>query len=201
MTEDFTVRIGENTLEYIDDGHTYLVDGIIVPSITQILKVRFGHKYDGISTRTLQKAADAGTSMHKAVENYIKTGTDDGSEELRNFKFLMKQYKLTPTESEVPVILYQDGAPFAAGRLDLVLKDGDRVGLGDLKRTSTLDKEYLACQLNLYTIAYVQSYPGTPVEFLAGIHLRGTTRKLVPLPINLAWADEIIDEYRRENDE
>lgn len=201
MIEDFAVQLGDHQLEYIDDIHTYLVDGIIVPSITQILKVRFGHKYDGISTRTLQKAADAGTAMHKAIENYITKGEEDGSEELRNFKFLMKQYKLTPIKSEVPVILYQDGAPFAAGRLDLVLQDGERIGLGDLKRTSTLDKEYLACQLNLYAIAYAQTYGGTPVEFLAGIHLRGTTRKLVPLPINMEWADQIIEEYRRKNDE
>ena len=39
---DITKEIAGHTLEYIDDSHTYLVDGVIVPSITQILKLKFG---------------------------------------------------------------------------------------------------------------------------------------------------------------
>ena len=46
---DFTVKIREFTLEYFDDEHLYLVDGLIVPSITQILKIKFGGKYEGIA--------------------------------------------------------------------------------------------------------------------------------------------------------
>ena len=50
-------------LEYIDSTHTYLVDGVIVPSITQIMKLKFGNKYDGVDKDVLggqQHRRDAG---------------------------------------------------------------------------------------------------------------------------------------------
>ena len=194
--KDFTWEINENTLEYFDENHEYYVDGVKVPSITEIMTVRFGHKYDIVPEGTLKRAAEAGTRMHEAIEDYVRNGNDDGSEEVRNFRFLMNRYQITPMRSEVPVILYQDG-PFAAGRLDLeLMKDGE-IGLGDLKRTSVLDKEYLVYQLNLYKLAYEQSYHDT-VEFLIGLHLRGDKRKLVALPMNYKFADEIIKEWKEK---
>ena len=55
---DTTNEIAGHTLEYIDDIHTYLVDGVIVPSVTQILKLKFGGKYNNVSRQTLQRAAE-----------------------------------------------------------------------------------------------------------------------------------------------
>lgn len=195
MDNDFVLWLGKDVLEYTAADHKYKVNRVPVPSITELLTVRFGHKYDGIPEDTLKRAAEAGTRMHEAVENYIN-GVDDGSEEVRNFRFLMKQYNLTPTDSEIPVILFRDGEPVAAGRTDLILEKDGQTGLGDLKRTSTLDRVYLTYQLNLYRAAYEQTY-GIPVMFLAGIHLRGDTRKLVPLPKDYKYVDEIIDEWRK----
>ena len=40
--EQWEVKGG--VLEYIDETHTYLYDGIVLPSITQILKAKFGGK-------------------------------------------------------------------------------------------------------------------------------------------------------------
>ena len=98
-------------------------------------------------------------------------------------------------ENEVPVILFDDGEPIAAGRLDLVLKMGDQIGGADIKRTSTLDKEYLGYQLNLYRIAYKQSY-GVEWEFLKGVHLRESVRKFVDIPINEKPTWDFIKEWR-----
>ena len=196
---DFTRTINGNTMEYRDEGHEYYVDGIRVPSITEMLKVKYGEKYAGVSEATLKRAADAGTAMHEAVQSYVIFGDDDGSEELRNFRFLLKQYEMKAVASEVPVILYEAiDDPIAAGRLDLVLEKDGNLGLGDLKRTSTLDREYLTYQLNLYKIAYEQTYH-QKVEFLAGIHLRGEKRKLVTLPMNYKYADEIITKWKEKN--
>ena len=44
-------EINGRTLEYDDESHIYLVDGIIVPSVTQILQVRFGNKYSKVDKR------------------------------------------------------------------------------------------------------------------------------------------------------
>lgn len=193
-----TWKIKEHTLEYIDETHTYLVDGVIVPSITQILKTKFGKKYDGIDERVLNRAAEKGTAVHEAIENYCKTGEEGDLIEVKNFKFLQKQYKFEVLENEVPIILFKDETPIAAGRLDLVLKIDDVVGGGDIKRTATLDKEYLAYQLNLYRIGYRQCY-GIEWQFLSGLHLREDKRKYVKLPINENMAWKLVEEYLRKD--
>lgn len=191
---DTTNVIAGHTLEYIDDIHVYLCDGVIVPSVTQILKLKFGNKYDNVSRQTLQRAAEKGTEVHEAIENYCKHGIESDLVEVRNFKFLQKQYGFEVLDNEVPVILFKDGEPIAAGRLDLVLEMDGRIGGGDIKRTSTLDKNYLAYQLNLYRIAYYQCYD-VAWEFLKGVHLRENVRKLIDIPINEQLALDLVEEY------
>ena len=96
-------------------------------------------------------------------------------------------------------MLFKDDKPIAAGRIDLVLKEGNNVGIGDIKRTSTFDKEYVAYQTNLYRLGYQQSY-GTKISFLRGVHLRNDVRKYIELPINENMAMELINKYlEKEN--
>jgi len=189
-----TYEIKGHTIEYIDDIHCYLCDGIILPSVTTILKIKFGNKYKGIDEAVLKRASEKGTEVHNAIENYCKKSIESDLKELKNFKFLKKQYKFNVLDNEVPILIFKDDEPVAVGRLDLVLKDGEEVGLGDIKRTSVLDKEYLAYQLNLYRIGYMQSY-GIDIKFLKGLHLREDIRKYVNIPINEKMALELLDKY------
>ena len=193
---DFTCEIYHGrTLEYFDEPHVYLVDGILVPSITSVLKKHFGGRYDGIPAAVLERAAEAGTAVHEAIEQYVKTGRETPLPELRGFRYLQKKHGFEVLDSELPVILFgEDGNPIAAGRLDLVLKKDGQIGGADIKRTSRLDKEYLTAQLNLYRLAYEQSY-GEPWTFLAGLHLREDTRKWVDIPIEPGTPLEIINKY------
>lgn len=193
---DFTTEIGNHTLEYYDDIHQYLIDGVCVDSITQLLKIRFKNKYAGISKDTLQRASAKGTEMHEAVEKFCQTGEITDIPELRNFQFLQKKYGFKVLGNEIPVILFdQNGEPISAGRLDMIIEMNGELGGCDLKRTSVLDKEYLCCQLNLYRIAYLQSY-GQEWQFLKGIHLREEKRKFVDIPINEHIVWELINEYK-----
>lgn len=197
---DFVREINGYTLEYIDDGHIYLVDGVIVPSITQILKLKFGNKYNGVSKAVLNKAAEKGTRVHDAIETYCKTGEEADLKEVHNFKFLQKQYGFDVLENETPIILFLNDEPVAAGRLDLVIKIGDEIGGADIKRTATLDKNYLAYQLNLYRIAYRQCY-GIEWEFLRGVHLREEVRKFLKIPINEDMAWQLVHDFLGGNNE
>lgn len=187
-------NINGKTLEFDEESHSYICDGVLLPSITQILQTKFGHKYDFVDGRTLERAAERGTMIHKAIEDYVKTGLDDDSDEVRGYRFLSDRYRFTALKSEVPVLLYLAGEPVAAGRLDLVIKFVNSVAIADIKTTSTLDKEYLAYQLNLYRIAYQQTYKQT-IHELCGIHLRGDKRKLVQIPVNEQRAWELVNEY------
>ena len=182
-------------LEYIHESHMYIVDGVIVPSVTQILDCKFGKKYDFVSPQVLRRAAEKGTAVHEAIEQFERYGTESDLKELRNYKFLKKVYGFECLESEIPVILFKNGEPVAAGRLDMVVAMNGKTGLADIKRTSALDKNYLAYQLNMYRIAYQQSY-GVQIDFLRGIHLREDTRRFVDIPIreNIVW--EVLEEWQ-----
>lgn len=192
-------EIAGHTLEYLDDTHTYLCDGEIVPSITQMLKFKFGNKYASVDALTLKRASEKGTEVHRAIEEWCKTGAESDLPEVRNFKFLQKQYNFTVLENETPVILSLEGQPICAGRLDLVLDMDGQTGLADIKRTSALDKEYLALQLNLYRIAYCQSYGICP-DFLRGIHLREDVRKFVTIPVNEQMTWQFVNEWMEGKD-
>lgn len=191
-----TWQINGYTLEYDDESHTYIVDGVIVPSVTQILGVKFGNKYAGVNRSTLERAANRGTAIHEAIENFCKYGKYSELKELHNFRFLATYYEFRVFENETPIIIAKDGTPIAAGRLDLILDIKGDTAIADIKTTATLDKEYLAYQLNLYRIGYMQSY-GIEITQLYGVHLREDKRKLVNIPVNEGIAWDIIDEYER----
>lgn len=186
-------------LEYFDDTHTYIYDGVILPSVTQIIKVKFGHKYDGVPAFVLQRASVKGTAVHSAIERYCKFDEDSELPELYNFKFLRDHYGFKVLGNEIPIVLFQDDKPVCAGRLDLVLEQDGKTGLADIKRTYNLDKEYLAYQLNLYRLAYQQCYD-TNIEFLKGVHLREEKRQYVDIPINEEMAWNLVKDWRNKNE-
>lgn len=190
-----TWNINGCTLEYDDDTHTYLVDGLIVPSVTQILQIKFSSKYNFVKRDVLQAAAERGTAIHKAVENYCKDGIPT-CQEAKNFRWLKYQYNFSVLENETPIIIFKNDMPVAAGRLDLVLDIDGETAIADIKTTSTLDKEYLAYQLNLYRLGYTQSY-GIQVHELYGVHLRENIRKIHRIPVNDRIAYSILEEYER----
>ena len=188
------------TLEYYDDEHIYLFEGQILPSITQLLKIKFGNKYMNVSKEVLERAAEKGTQVHNSIENYEINGIESDLKEFKNYLFLKKHYKWQVEQCEVPVILFKDDKPIACGRLDLAVNINDKFGILDIKRTATFDKEYVAYQTNLYRIGYRQTY-GKEAELVGGIHLREEKRKFYNLPIdeNMSW--KLINDYLERGSE
>lgn len=193
--ETFSIKGG--TLEYFDDTHTYLYDGLMLPSVTQILGVRYKNDYASVPPAVLNNAAQRGTAVHKAIENFNVSGYDDGSEAVRNFKFLQKQYGFEVLDSELPIVLFKNDMPIACGRLDMTMLMDGKTGIADIKTVSSLNKEKIAYQLNLYRIGLMQSY-GVDAKFLKIIHLRDGIRKVIDCPVNEGMVWELIDEFLNE---
>lgn len=187
-------EIGNNVLEFDEESHTYWCDGQKCISVTQLLKFKFPRKYEGIDEEVLKRAAEKGTFIHESIEMYEKYGIESNEiQEFRDYLFLKKQFKFEVTDNEIPIIIkYKD--LIICGRLDEVLREAGKTGLGDIKSTATFDKEYLAYQLNLYKLGYEQCY-GEVVEFLRGIHLKNGTRKYAPIPINESAVIELLEQY------
>ena len=195
--ETFSIKGG--TLEYFDDTHTYLYDGLMLPSVTQILGVKYRNDYASVPPSVLDNASKRGTAVHKAIENYNNLGYDDGSEAVRNFKFLQKQYGFEVLDSELPIVIFKDDMPIACGRLDMTMLMDGETGIADIKTVSALNKEKIAYQLNLYRIGLMQSY-GVDAKFLKIIHLRDGIRKVIDSPINEGMTWELIDKYLEESE-
>ena len=190
MMETFSIKGG--TLEFFPETHTYLYEGLMLPSVSRILESKFNGEYKNVPPAVLNNAAQRGTAVHKAIENYNNSGYDDGSEAVRNFKFLQKQYGFEVLDSELPLVIFKDDMPIACGRLDMtMLMDGETV--------STLNKEKIAYQLNLYRIGLFQSY-GVDAKFLKIIHLRDGIRKFIDSPVNEGMAWELIEKFLEESE-
>lgn len=187
-----SIEIRGHIVEYLDEEHIYLVDGIELPSVTTLLKEKFSDKYSYVNPLVLKKAAEKGTEVHKAIEDYCREGIESDLEELRNFKFLKKYYGFNVIDNEVPIIIFKNENPVACGRLDLVIQMEEKLMLADIKRTSVLDKEYLKYQLNLYKIGFEQCY-GKKIEGLRGIHLREDKRKFIEIPMDQKYSEEILE--------
>lgn len=195
--ETFSIKGG--TLEYFDDTHTYLYDGLMLPSVSQILGAKYKNDYASVPPAVLDNAARRGTAVHKAIENFNVSGYDDGSEAIRNFKFLQKQYGFEVLDSELPIVIFKDDMPIACGRLDMTMLMDGETGIADIKTVSALNKEKIAYQLNLYRIGLMQSY-GVDAKFLKIIHLRDSIRKVIDSPINEGMTWELIDKYLEESE-
>lgn len=195
--ETFSIKGG--TLEFFPETHTYLYDGLMLPSVTQILGVKYKNDYASVPPAVLDNASKRGTAVHKAIENFNVSGYDDGSKAVRNFKFLQKQYGFEVMDSELPIVIFKDDIPIACGRLDMTMLIDGQTGIADIKTVSTLNKEKIAYQLNLYRIGLMQSY-GVDAKFLKIIHLRDGIRKVIDCPVieDMAW--ELIEKFLEENE-
>ena len=189
--------INGRTVEFESESHTYLVDGLIVPSVTQILSKQF-NDYAKISERVLKEASEKGVALHKAIEVYEKTGQASELKEFRNYLFLKHYNGIENIANEIPVIYEENGKVLFAGQLDQIYRIEDCYGINDFKRVSAPNKEKIALQLNLYKIAYEQSYH-KQIQIISFMQLREDTRKFTPLPINEKSAKNLLKNYYQEN--
>ena len=179
-------------IESDDETQRYIVNGIITPSVSKLLSLKFDD-YPNVPKAVLQAAADRGTEMHKAIEVYEKTGKESDLQEFRNYLFLKKHFKIENVENELPVAYFEDGLPVFAGTIDQVCRIDGVPAINDFKRVSAPNKEKIAYQVNLYRLAYNQTF-GVEVKALSFMQLRESVRKFTQLPIN----EEVIKAFLAE---
>lgn len=139
------------SVEFIKDTHQYIVDGIITPSVSEILKETiFFDKYSDVPEAVLQKAAAFGTSIHHAIEHNDDTLLDDTQKRVfADYKRLITEHDITPIKHE-QIIYTAD----YAGTFDMIATIDRKQALVDIKTTYNLDVEYLSWQLSMYAYAY-----------------------------------------------
>ncbi|MCF7930787.1 MAG: hypothetical protein K9L02_04715 [Acholeplasmataceae bacterium] len=188
--------INGKTIEFIEDTHEYYVDGIKVPSVTQIVASVLPSQYKDIDPAVLQRAADKGISLHKEIELFETTGIVGNTEEFKNYLRLKRTNQFYATENEVLIYIEYEGKPVCAGRLDMIIQSEELqgLGIGDIKRTYNIHHEHLKLQLNLYAIGYEQSYL-KEIKYLRCIHLRNGESNYIDIPIDFSYASNKLKEY------
>ena len=188
-----TYEINGHYIEFIPETHQYIVDGILVPCVSNILAYKF-NDYANIPKDILQRASAKGTELHKAIEDYEQQGITSELQEFKNYLFLKKHYKFENIENEVPVLYENDGRVLFVGTLDQIIQIDGKLGINDFKRVSAPNGRKIAYQLNFYKLAYEQTY-GKKIEFLTYTHLRETVRKFHQLPINEETTLNLLNEF------
>lgn len=193
-------QLPNGELKFEDETHSYYFNGKKCISVTQLIHFAFPNKYSGIDEEVLKKAAKKGTYLHETIEMYEKYGIESKEEEeFRNYLYLKSFYQFEVERNEIPIVIQYKNLT-VCGRLDLVLKEKNQIGLGDLKFTATCDIKYLTLQLNLYRLGFKQTY-GIDTYFLRGIHLKKNKKQYVEIPIDEKKAYNLLDGYIKNLEE
>ena len=188
------MQVGKFIVEYFEDTHLYLVDGVIVPSITRLLKKHFPVA-DTIPQHVLENARKRGNRVHKEIEDYEHLESiKEPSTELKNYVELKEKHKFEVIDVEKIVVLMKGDKVIACGRLDQLIEIDGELAINDIKSTYKLNYEYLYHQTNLYRIAHNQTY-GTDIKKCYATHLKGNTAKFKSIPSDDEIVAKIIDEY------
>lgn len=189
----------DGNLTFIEETHQYLLDGVLLPSVSEILHFIFPDKYKGVSKETLNKKAKYGSIMHEYIEKF-ENGKYKELPQLDLYqKMSFKQYCRLKTKYDIEVIEQEKMIHYEdiyAGRFDMIANINGKKCLCDIKTTSELDIEYLSWQLSLYEFAY-----GNKFKKIYAIWLpRKELAKLVEIPRKQKRQIlSVLKKYRREH--
>jgi len=141
-------------LAFDEEHHIYRLDGSIIPSVTTLMRPLSEAHYGGIDPETLERAADRGTAVHQAIENYVKFSIIDIEPELEGYvnAFLawMKDYDVKPFAAESKV--YHKLLRYA-GTVDMGCEEKGVDTMVDFKTTSSIIPMLVGVQLEAYVRA------------------------------------------------
>lgn len=201
------IALKEPKVVFDELNHTYTnEEGKQLSGVTALLKRQlFAGKYDGISEKVLEQAAERGNLIHRQIEMYETFGSDVDtlSDEARTYVTLKNANKFETIATE---LLVSDGENVASG-IDVVfekkIKDISsdawlsEIYLCDIKTTSSLDREYLSWQLSIYKYLFLLANPSLKVAGLLACWLpkeQYGKPKLVPVDEKpMEWVKDLIE--------
>ncbi len=201
-------------ITFIEKPHIYLVDGIITPSVSEILHFMFPDKYSGVPDWILERKAKYGTMIHESIEMYeanIKTmrleEAFDVTVQAKGLTYIqeasLRQYVKLKRENKIEVLeqemMIQYNGKYA-GRFDMIANIDGAISLCDIKTTAELDEEYLSWQLSYYELAMNKTFDKLYAIWLPkkglGV-LKEIKRK--PKKLLIEKLNEFMEVYENEN--
>jgi len=160
-------------IEFISEGHLYLYCGMIIPSVSDILKFIFPDKYKDVPDYILQNKAEYGSLVHELVEQLENGKTIEELKQDYEFNYIveasLEQHLRLKKEYEIETISQEEMVCYKGlygGRYDSEAMIKGELSLVDRKTTAELDEEYLSWQLSYYELAKGKRYKKLYAEWL-----------------------------------
>lgn len=146
-------------LQFDEPTHTYTLDGVRLPSVTQVLKPLYN--FAGIDPEVLRAKAELGTAVHRACElldnDDLDEESDDGRAALVPIAGYLAGYKLFKAEKRLSIIANEKRMHHPvhryAGQIDRSYAMGGHVWDVDLKSTVSMSPI-----VGLQTAAYTEMF-------------------------------------------
>ena len=141
-------------LTFDDAKHIYRLNGIIIPSVTQVMKPLSDETYRDVDAKVLRRAAGKGTAVHNAIENYLSFGIEDIEPEHAGYftAFLRWFSEYNPQVIAAEYRLYHKFMGYA-GTADLICIINGRLYVIDYKTTQRIEEMLVKVQLKAYSQA------------------------------------------------
>ena len=180
------MAIAPDRIRYEDSTHTYWIDGVRVPSITQALKVATYDDFDHVRPDVLARKAEQGTALAKMIEEYADGTFDETLERydldlLPDFDAFVEWHEKERGEIICCETIVASARYGYAGRLDLVYRLRDHgPSMIDTKRTYSPPASggpQTAAQVQAFFETSGACYPAMPRYLL---HIKDGRCTLVP---------------------
>ena len=144
------------TLVFVQEKHQYFLDDSLIPSVSEILKPIHDKIYGKINAKTLKKASERGTKIHRAIEFMSKYKLSKFDGEISGYLEAYKRFR-----SDYPnwQLLHSEFRTYHKSLLyemtiDEVYKTEKGIVLLDLKTTSETYLNTWSVQLSAYKSGY-----------------------------------------------
>lgn len=194
------------TLIFYEDFHEYVLDGVTVPSVSELLEPLRDREYSHVPPRILEEAAERGTEVHTATEMIDNGKEFEFPEEwfgyLEAYQSFLREHEVEWTATEKPLGSRKYGY---AGTVDRIGKIDGASALLDIKTTSKIHDKLVIPQLTFYNLlAEENGFPGIERFFILQLKKDGTYRlreyKANPVvALSLLWIYDFVNDREGES--
>jgi len=142
-------------LTFDEAGHIYRLNGLVIPSVTTLMKPLSDDFYQTVNPEVLDRAARRGTAIHNAIENYAEFGIQDIAPKYAGyFRSFLQWWELRKPEPLAMESKVYHKILRYAGKADLICIIGGRLTLVDYKTSAQVNTKLCAVQLEGYDRAF-----------------------------------------------
>lgn len=177
-------------LSFAPEQHEYQLDGEILPSVSELTRFLTRETYSDVSQYTLDRAADRGTTVHKATEALDKFGEVEVDDEYLPYleAYISFRREHNVRWDRIEYASYNAEYRYA-GTIDRMGTVDGKKALLDIKTTSTIHKPLVTTQLALYRMMLESQGDGPETQYVLQLKKDGKYRLLeLPFRDDLAKA-------------